>query len=101
MIEKVTLQVDTTSEVSVALEVGSLAESVQVVAEAPVINSTDASIGNVMGGDQIRSLPLEGRNVAALLSLQPGVTYVPKADRSSGGSWAGRTGGTAPARHLP
>jgi hypothetical protein len=80
VIDKVALQVDTTSEVSIALQVGSLSESVQVVAEAPVINSTDASIGNVISGNQIRQLPLEGRNVAALLSLQPGVTYVPKAD---------------------
>jgi hypothetical protein len=80
VIDKVTLQVDSTSEVSVALQVGSLSESVQVVAEAPVINSTDASIGNVIGGNQIRALPLEGRNVVGLLSLQPGVTYVPKAD---------------------
>ncbi len=80
VIEKVTLQVDSTNEVSIGLEIGSLSESVQVTSEAPIINSTDASIGNVMAGDQIRALPLEGRNVAALLSLQPGVTYVPKAD---------------------
>jgi Carboxypeptidase regulatory-like domain len=80
VVDKVTLQVDSTNEVSVGLQIGSLSESVQVTSEAPVINSTDASIGNVMGGDTIRSLPLEGRNVAALLSLQPGVTYVPKAD---------------------
>ncbi|MEO5823630.1 MAG: TonB-dependent receptor [Vicinamibacteraceae bacterium] len=80
VVEKVTLQVDTTNEVSVGLQIGSLSESVQVTSEAPVINSTDASIGNVMAGSQIRALPLEGRNVAALLSLQPGVTYVPKAD---------------------
>ena len=80
VIERLALQVDSTSDVSVGLQIGNLAESVQVTSEAPVINSTDNSIGNVMGGDTIRSLPLEGRNVAALLSLQPGVTYVPKAD---------------------
>ena len=80
VLDKVALQVDSTSEVSVALQVGSLSESVQVVAEAPVINSSDASIGNVIAGNQIRALPLEGRNVVGLLSLQPGVTYVPKAD---------------------
>ena len=80
VLEKVALQVDSTSDVTVGLEIGNLAESVQVTAEAPVINSSDASIGNVISGNQIRALPLEGRNVAALLSLQPGVTYVPKAD---------------------
>ena len=80
VVDKVALQVDSTSELSIDLQIGSLSESVQVSADAPVINTSDASIGNVMGGDTIRSLPLEGRNVAALLSLQPGVTYVPKAD---------------------
>ena len=34
----------------------------------------------MISGNQIRSLPLEGRNVVGLLSLQPGVTYVPKAN---------------------
>jgi hypothetical protein len=78
--DKVTLQVDTITELNVGLEIGSLSESVQVSAEAPVINSSDASIGNVISGNQIRQLPLEGRNVVGLLSLQPGVTYVPKSD---------------------
>jgi hypothetical protein len=80
VLEKVPLQVDSTSEISVGLQIGNLSESVQVTSEAPVINQTDASIGNVITGNQIRALPLEGRNVAALLSLQPGVTYVPKSD---------------------
>jgi hypothetical protein len=83
VVDKVTLGVDTTSEVNVGLEIGSLSESVQVVAEAPVINSTDASIGNVISGNQIRALPLEGRNVAELLSLQPGVTYVPPSNAAA------------------
>jgi hypothetical protein len=78
--DKVTLQVDTITELNVGLEIGSLAESIQVSAEAPVINTSDASIGNVITGNQIRQLPLEGRNVVGLLSLQPGVTYVPTAD---------------------
>ena len=80
VVDKVALQVDTTTELSIDLQIGSLSESVQVSADAPVINSSDASIGNVISGNQIRALPLEGRNVAALLSLQPGVTYVPKSD---------------------
>lgn len=78
--QRVALQVDSTSEVTIGLEIGSLSESVQVSADAPVINQTDASIGNVITGTQIRALPLEGRNVVGLLSLQPGVTYVPKSD---------------------
>ena len=81
--DKVALQVDTVTELNVALEIGNLTESVQVSADAPVINTSDASIGNVISGNQIRQLPLEGRNVVGLLSLQPGVTYVPQADVST------------------
>ena len=71
------LQVDSTTTADVALQVGSISEAVQVTSEAPVINTTDASIGNVISGEQIRALPLEGGNVVGLLSLQPGVTFVP------------------------
>jgi len=41
------------------------------------MNTTDASLGNVISGNQVRALPLEGRNVVGLLSLQPGATYLP------------------------
>ena len=41
------------------------------------MNTTDASMGNVISGNQVRALPLEGRNVVGLLSLQPGATYLP------------------------
>ena len=36
----------------------------------PVLNTTDASLGNVISGNQIRALPLEGRNVVGLLACR-------------------------------
>ncbi|MGH9163876.1 MAG: carboxypeptidase regulatory-like domain-containing protein, partial [Vicinamibacteraceae bacterium] len=80
LVEDVTLQVDSTARTDVVLSVGNVVETVEVSAEPPVINTTDASIGNVISGTQIRELPLEGRNVVGLLSLQPGVTYIPVDD---------------------
>ncbi|MPZ16682.1 MAG: hypothetical protein GEV06_02025 [Luteitalea sp.] len=80
VIEQIGLKVDSTSRADVTLMVGGLSEVVEVAAEVPVINTTDASLGNVISGTQIRELPLEGRNVVGLLSLQPGVTYIPVAD---------------------
>ena len=38
-------------------------------------NTVDATIGNTIQNSQIVALPLEARNVAGLLSLQPGVVY--------------------------
>ena len=35
------------------------------------LNTTDASVGNVLSREQIRNLPVEAQNVVHLLSLQP------------------------------
>jgi hypothetical protein len=78
--DKIDLSVDTSTRLDIPLELGSVAETVQVTAEAHVLNTTDASLGNVINGTQVRELPLEARNVVGLLSLQTGVVYVPKAD---------------------
>lgn len=64
------------TEVTVSLEVGSVTESVSVTAAGTesIINTQDASLGNNFVAHQISQLPLNARNVASLLSLQPGVT---------------------------
>ena len=55
-------------------EVGSVNEILVVNAQASVVNTTDATIGNAFNSTQVRDLPLSARNVVGLLSLQPGVT---------------------------
>src|SRR5258708_4487802 len=71
----VQLLVDNPTTVNVKLEVGAATEVVEVTAEGAVINTTDASLGNAFDERQVRELPMEGRNVPDLLSLQAGVTY--------------------------
>ena len=44
------------------------------MADASVINTVDASVGNAFSERQVRELPLQTRNVVELLSLQPGVS---------------------------
>jgi hypothetical protein len=70
------LLVDLPGTASVTLEVGAVAETVEVSAEGAVINTTDASIGNAFNEMQVKALPIEERNVPDLLSLQPGVSYI-------------------------
>jgi hypothetical protein len=70
----VQLLVGTPSTLDVRLELGHTAETVNVSAETSAINTVDASVGNAFSEQQVRELPLETRNVVALLSLQPGVT---------------------------
>src|SRR5690348_499663 len=69
------LLVNTPATVNVQLKLGSVNETVAVTAEAPVLNSADASIGNAFSNTQVKQIPLEGRNVPDLLSLQAGVVY--------------------------
>jgi hypothetical protein len=69
------LLVNLPATLDVTLEVGSATETVEVSAQAQTLNTTDASLGNAFNENQVKELPLEGRNVPDLLSLQPGVAY--------------------------
>jgi hypothetical protein len=71
----VQLLVDNPTTINVKLEVGAPTEVVEVTAEGAVINTTDASLGNAFDERQVKDLPMEGRNVPDLLSLQAGVAY--------------------------
>jgi Carboxypeptidase regulatory-like domain len=64
------------TENNVQLSLGAMSQVVEVSisAQSVLINTQDASLGNVFDSSQITQLPLEGRNVADLLSLQPGAT---------------------------
>ncbi len=60
---------------NITLQVGSATQTVEVSAQLETLNTTDASIGNAFNENQVKQLPMEGRNVPDLLSLQPGVAY--------------------------
>src|ERR1700736_2198216 len=69
------LLVNTPATANVQLKIGGTNETVTVTSEAPAINMVDASLGNSFDEVQVSQLPLEGRNVPDLLSLQAGVAY--------------------------
>jgi hypothetical protein len=73
--EKVELLVNTSSRVNFSLEVGTVTETVVVNEASTTLNTTDASLGNVIENKFVNSLPLEGRNPAMLLTLQSGVAF--------------------------
>lgn len=68
--------VDTPTDVTAVLEVGSVTEVVTVSSNSAeaLLNTQDATVGNTIVSQQVTELPVEGRNVLALLTLQPGVT---------------------------
>lgn len=72
--QQVTLPINTPVTLDLKLEVGQVSEVVNVTEEMSSVNTTNATLGNAFNEVQVRQLPLQTRNVVALLSLQPGVT---------------------------
>jgi hypothetical protein len=58
------------------LAVGSLEDTIQVTAEAPVLQTESVTVGQVISGDTVESLPLNGRNSGQLALLLPGTVTV-------------------------
>ncbi len=74
--ENVDLLVDTPATADFKLRVSADTQVIDVTAETPIINTTDASIGNTIASKQVLNLPFEGRDPAEVLSLEPGVTFI-------------------------
>src|SRR5581483_9148472 len=71
----VVLQVALPGTLDIRMNVGAAAEVVSVTTEAPLLNTTDASVGLAMQTNAIENLPLPAENNVLLLSLQPGVAF--------------------------
>ncbi len=59
-----------------ALKVGGVEESVIVSAEAPLVNATSANVGALVERTSIEMMPLNGRDITQLATLQPTVTLL-------------------------
>jgi Carboxypeptidase regulatory-like domain len=68
-----TLQVNQTARLDIALTVGDVAEQVTVAAEAPLLETETSARGSVIDQRKIVELPLNGRDYNQLALLSPGV----------------------------
>jgi hypothetical protein len=73
----VTVTVESTSRVDMRLAVGGLEETVSVTADAPLVETSNATLGIVVDEKQVVELPLNGRNFTQLGTLLPGVVAPP------------------------
>ncbi|MGH9667287.1 MAG: carboxypeptidase regulatory-like domain-containing protein [Bryobacteraceae bacterium] len=71
--EGLVLEVQQVARLDFALQVGAVAQSVDVNAQAVLLDSQTATSGQVVQSKQITELPLLGRNPYALAMLVPGV----------------------------
>ncbi|HSB27238.1 MAG TPA: TonB-dependent receptor, partial [Pyrinomonadaceae bacterium] len=78
------LEVNTPLAVDAQMEVGQLSETVTVQGGVEQLQTSNATLGNVVEQKAIETLPLNGRNPLTLLLLEPGVTQ-----RSFGGAGSG------------
>src|SRR5579862_5290748 len=92
------IQVFQTARLDVALSVGSVEQSVEVTTTVPLLQSENASVGQVITTKSIDELPLNGRNMSQLAIIAPGVTGLNYAQSGTIGAGARpdelRPGGT-------
>src|SRR5882724_10290711 len=67
------VSVGTTLTLNVALEVGSVAQTVEVTATNADLQTMNATVGNTVSGVMLSSLPSIGRDASTFVTLQPGV----------------------------
>src|SRR6476469_6994087 len=60
----------------IKLELGGIEETVEVTSETPVLQTENATVGEVISGTTLNSMPLNGRNTGQLSLLLPGVVTV-------------------------
>ena len=68
----ITLTVGREAVVDFSLNVGNVAEQVTVTGEAPLIETTSATVGGVVDQQQMRDIPLNARSFLELVPLQSG-----------------------------
>ena len=82
--------------VNFTLPLGGVAETLTVVGEAPLVNTTSGALGGLVDGARIESLPLLGRNYIDLTLMQTGVTEHQNYSRGVArvGNWFSAKGAT-------
>jgi len=81
----ITLHAQDRARADLKLEVGQIVESVSVTAEAPLLQAETSTLSKVVAQDEIRGLPLNGRNFQQLAWLSSGaVPATASRDRDSG-----------------
>lgn len=98
------LQVDERREVNFTLQPASVSQTVEVSANEVSVQTTDATLGQVITEQQVAQLPLNGRNFVQLATLTPGTTQEtnpgsffnggPSSEVSTRGSYSLSVGGS-------
>ena len=86
----ITLRIGDRVALDVQLEIGGATQSVEVNAQAPLLQTASGSVNFSVDGKKVITLPLDGRNFIPLIALSPGVAL------PGGGSLLPRINGSRP-----
>jgi len=67
-----TLDINQTVKLDAKLTIGSSTTVVVQDTYHPILNTSDATLGNTLSADEIENIPLNGRNFSSLTLFQPG-----------------------------
>jgi hypothetical protein len=73
--DAVELRVNDRLELNFSLQVGALEETITVVAESPILDTSSASMGQVVDSRRLAELPMPHGNPYMLVSLTPGAAW--------------------------
>ena len=91
--QEIVLEVQETAVVNLQLELGDVTESVTVTASQELIQTTEASQGQVIDQRRVVDLPLNGRDYVQLALLSEGALEPPHQFRTGTGDNSSRAGG--------
>src|SRR5918912_1839856 len=89
VVENVTVNVATNTRQDLTLQIGEVGEKVDIVADALQVETTTGTVGDIVNGQQVRELPLNGRSFVQLTQLQPGVSPANNFDSKNKGLFSG------------
>jgi hypothetical protein len=78
--DRIPVAVDSVVRTDLSMEIGDVSQSVEVSAAAPLLQTENASLSQVVGARSVEELPLNGRNVLNLAEMSPGVVPQGSAD---------------------
>ncbi len=89
VVSSVTVSVSTTTRQDFTMQVGGIGEQVTIVASDIQLETQTGTIGDIVNGEQVRELPLNGRSFVQLTQLQPGVSPATNFDSKNKGLFSG------------
>lgn len=82
----IVLEVQSTIQINLSMQVGNTLETVNVTAEAPLLQPATSSVGSVIDQRETDELPLNGRNPMSLTALVPSVIPQGKSSQTPTGT---------------